>query len=348
MRANPFVSVIVPVRNEAKFIEQCLKAVMAQDYPRDRMEVIVVDGNSTDGTREILRKHPETGFPLIVLDNPQRIVPTALNRALLVAKGEVLVRVDGHCEIAPDYVRLCVKYLQNEPVDAVGGPVSTVGETQVARAIALGMSSRFGVGNSAFRTAPRGNRLVDSVAFPAYTRKAVARTGFFDEELVRNQDDEYNYRLRKLGGKILLAQDVRSRYFSRSSFRSVGSQFFQYGFWKVRVLQKHPRQMSWRQFAPPAFVAALALAGLLSAFGKMGFVLFAGLTGTYGLAAVCAAALAAKRHGWKTCFLLPLVFAVLHAAYGAGFWVGMLRFAGRWGDKTGAVPAGRLPDVQPS
>ena len=167
------------------------------------------------------------------------------------------MRVDGHCEIASDYVRRCVEHLRRGEADGVGGSIETIGATPPSRAIALAMSSRFGVGNSAFRTERAATHLVDTVPFPAYTREMMRRAGPFDEELVRNQDDEFNFRIRELGGRILMAADVRSRYESRGSLRSLARQYFQYGYWKVRVMQKHPRQMSARHFVPAAFVSAL-------------------------------------------------------------------------------------------
>ena len=247
----PFVSVVMPVRDEAGFIERSLGAVLAQDYPAGRMEVIVADGMSRDATRDLVRAAADRDPRVRLVDNPGRIAPTGLNAALAQARGQVLVRVDGHCEIAPDYVSRCVAHLSGGEADGVGGPLETIGETPVAQVIALAMSSGFGVGGAAFRTRKGWTGLVDTVAFPAYTRAATDLAGPYDEELVRNQDDEYNYRLRERGARILLAADVGARYFSRGTVRSLFRQYLQYGFWKVRVLQKHPRQMSLRQFIPP-------------------------------------------------------------------------------------------------
>lgn len=331
--ARPFVSVVLPVRNEAGFIARSLEAVLAQDYPAEHMEVIVSDGMSTDGTRDIVQsfcaRHPNVRL----IDNPGRIVPTGLNAALAQARGEIIVRVDGHCEIAPDYASRCVQHLMRDGVDAVGGPLETVGQTALAQAIAIGMSSTFGVGGSAFRTVANRTLLTDTVAFPAYTRAAMDRAGPFDEELVRNQDDEYNYRLRKLGGKILLAADVRSRYYSRSSFRSLWRQYFQYGYFKVRVLQKHPWQMRPRQFAPPLFIAALLFSLLLAPFSPFGPYLLALTAGSYFAVNLGASILAAAKKGWPFLPLLPVIFATLHVSYGAGFLVGLVRFWNRWGER---------------
>jgi GT2 family glycosyltransferase len=178
----------------------------------------------------------------------------------------------------------------------------------------------------------------DTVPFPAYTRQIAERAGLYDEELVRDQDDEYNYRIRELGGKILLADDVHSAYFSRSSLGGLWRQYYQYGYWKVRVLQKHPRQMSLRQFAPPAFVLAL-LGSAFLAFSPVLRPLSLIVPVLYLCANVSASFWTASKRGWGSMPLLPLVFALLHLGYGAGFLFGLVRFAGRWGDKRGKTPS---------
>lgn len=353
MSRFPFVSVILPIRNESAYIERGLLAILAQDYPADRMEILVADGISTDNTRSLIHDfsalHPQ--LKIQILDNPSKIVPTGMNIALRQTKGEIVIRVDGHCIIAPDYVRKCVEHIQRDGVDGVGGPMESIGKTQMAKAIAMGMSSQFGVGNSAFRTLSGKSMLADTVPFPAYTRQIIERAGFYDEELVRNQDDEYNYRIRELGGKILLAEDARSTYFSRTSLKGLWRQYYQYGYWKVRVLQKHPRQMSLRQYVPPAFVMALFLSALVFLIDIFfhpssipGFptpvlrLLFSVIPIIYLLANLGASILAASRRGWASLPFLPLIFAIIHLSYGFGFLVGLIKFAGRWGDKIDKVP----------
>ena len=229
------------------------------------MEVLIADGMSTDATRNIIgelaREYHQHDIQIV--DNSKKIVPTGMNIALRKARGDIIVRVDGHCIIAPDYVRRCVEHIQNDRVDGVGGSIESVGETNIAQAIAVGMSSQFGVGNSAFRTLAGKSMLVDTVPFPAYKREIIERVGLYDEELVRNQDDEYNYRVRKSGGRLLLAADVHSTYFSRTSLRGLWRQYLQYGYWKVRVFQKHPLQMRLRQFIPAVLVGALIASVLM-------------------------------------------------------------------------------------
>lgn len=352
---QPFVTVILPVRNEAAYLRAGLSAVLGQDYPAGRMEILVTDGMSTDGTREIVQESQQQHPSIKLIDNPGRIVPTGMNAALRQARGEIIIRVDGHCEIARDYVRKCVEHLQNDPIDGVGGPVETIGATPLAETIAVAMSSKFGVGGSAFRTETGKTMLADSIPFPAYTRSIIQKAGLYDEELVRNQDDEYNYRLRELGAKLLLAQDVHSRYFSRASLGKLWRQYYQYGFWKVRVLQKHPRQMSLRQFVPPLFAISLLLTTILALISPLfaipnSYLLFPLILviGSYSLANLLASVITSSKKGLRCLPLLPLVFAILHLAYGLGFLVGLIKFWNRWDDKVGKVPAWKADDAPAS
>ncbi|MBO9308960.1 MAG: glycosyltransferase family 2 protein [Chloroflexi bacterium] len=324
----PLVTVIMPIRNEADFIVRSLGAVLAQDYPPERVEIIIADGMSSDGTRaEIARlaaQHPERA--ITVIDNPRQIVPAGMNLAQGIARGEIIVRVDGHCEIAPDYISQCVAHLQRGEAGGVGGPIETVGQTPYGQSIALAMSSWFGVGGAAFRTVKDRALYADTLAFPAYRRDVIERAGPYDETLVRNQDDEYNYRLRKLGFRLLLTPKIRSRYYSRATLRRVWQQYYQYGFYKVRVLQKHPRQMSLRQFVPPLFVAALILGGALAVFSPLARLLWALVIIAYAVVNLSTSAALAARHGWQHLRRLPLVFAALHLSYGLGFWHGVWHF----------------------
>jgi succinoglycan biosynthesis protein ExoA len=329
---RPFVSVIMPVRDEADFLGRSLDAVFDQDYPADRIEVIVADGMSRDGTREIVLDRQRRLSNLFLVDNPGRIVPTGMNAGIARSRGEVVIRVDGHCEIAKDYVSRCVAHLEAGTAEGVGGVVETVGRTPAARAVAMAMSSRLGVGDSSFRVlgADGGaSRFVDTVPFPAYPRGVIERAGPYDEELVRNQDDEYNYRLRKLGGRLLLAGDVRSVYYSRGSLASLWRQYFQYGFWKVRVLQKHPGQMRARQFAPPLLVAGFAAAALLAPVSKTARRAAVAGAALYALG-VGAGALAASKREPRLAPRVALAMAALHFGYGSGFWKGLVRFRDRW------------------
>lgn len=320
----------MPIRNEQAYIERSLGAVLAQDYPAELLEILVVDGMSKDGTRELVLDIAANDARVQLLDNPAGIVPPGLNLGINQASGEIIVRVDGHCEIAPDYVSHCVQHLLEDGVDGVGGPIETVGETTAAQAIALAMSSWFGVGGSAFRTVKDRPMLVETVAFPAYRQETLQRNGPFDEELVRNQDDEYNYRLLKRGGKILLSPDIRSRYYSRSGLRKLWRQYYQYGFWKVRVMQKHPRQMRYRQFVPVVFVGSLIAGSLLALLLPPLWLLLVAVLVAYGAANWVASVALARESRWVYLPYLLLAHPILHVSYGAGFLVGLVHFADRF------------------
>jgi glycosyltransferase involved in cell wall biosynthesis len=319
----------MPIRNERDYIERSLEAVLSQDYPAELMEIVVADGMSTDGTREIVERLSHREPRITVLDNPRQIAPCALNLATAVARGDVIIRIDGHCEVAPDYVSCCVQHLLHDGVDGVGGSLVTVGQDDESRVIAAAMSSSFGVGGAAFRTAKNVTMLADTVPFPAYTRAIVEAAGPYDEDFVRNQDDEYNYRIRKIGGRLLLAADVHSRYYSRSSLRSLFRQYYNYGLWKPRVFEKHPRQMKARQFVPATFVLFLGTSLALAPFSAWARRSFVATLTSYAAASSLASLRAAAQTEWRYLPRLPVAFAVLHVSYGTGFLVGLCRLLER-------------------
>ena len=351
-----FVSILLPVRNEAAYIRRCLEAILAQDYPGE-MEIIIVDGMSTDNTRSILQEFitsPSLNTSLqhssfILLDNPGKIVPTGLNLALRQAKGEIIIRVDGHTVIAPDYVRQCVETLQRTHADNVGGRMNAIGTNSFGKAVALATSTPFGIGGGRFHYSDE-EEWVDTVYMGAWPKRVFEKIGLFDEELVRDQDDEFNYRLREQGGRILLSPAIRSEYTVRSTPRGLWRQYFQYGYWKVRVLQKHPRHMCMRQFVPPVFVASLFASALLLFFSFPSFILHPSffILILYLLANLTASIWTVFNNVRAAHFsllsalyfllLLPLVSSILHISYGMGFLVGLVKFWNRWGDKVGKVP----------
>ena len=333
------VTVIMPIRNESGFIGRSLGAVLTQDYPHDQLEVLIADGMSTDATRDVIaqliKTHPTVRVR--VVDNPEKIVPTGINRALALAKGDVIVRVDGHTIIAPDYVRQCVTLLQSTGADNVGGRMEAVSDGRFGRVVALATNSPFAVGGARFHFSDR-EEWVDTVYMGAWPREVFERIGWFDEEQVRNQDDEFNYRLLSHGGKILLSPLIKSRYFNRSTPRSLWRQYFQYGYWKVRVLQKVPRQMRLRQFIPPLFIANLVFDLLMTPFSVKISWLFGLTLGSYMVANAGISVLTARRGNWNLLLKLPLCFATIHFAWGIGFMVGLVRFWNRWRDREGRWP----------
>lgn len=331
------ISIIIPILNESIYIRNTIDAVLVQDCAQDQIEILIVDGMSTDDTREIVRGYQQDHPNIRMIDNPTKIVPTALNAAIRQANGDIIVRVDGHTIIAPDYLRKCVDTLHRTGADNVGGCMTAVGINPFGKAVALATSTPFGVGNSKFHYATIEED-TDSVYMGAWPKEVFTKFGLFDEELVRNQDDEFNYRIREKGGKIILNPEIRSFYTNRSSPLALWKQYFQYGFWKVRVLQKHPKQMSLRQLVPPLFVLSLFTSVLLALATSWGGSLLLVTTGSYLLANIIASIFIAIKKGWKHLPLLPLTFLILHVSYGFGFILGLIKFWNRWGDKIGKVP----------
>jgi len=360
----PFVSVVLPIRNEETTIGDCLGAVLAQEYPAGRMEALVVDGQSTDRTRvvvaEIAARDPWSRVRL--LDNPAGSAPPALNIGIRAARGGLIVRVDGHTIIAPDYLRRCVETLRETGADNVGGLMRPEGRGYVGRCIALATGSRFGVGNSRFHYDERGGE-AETVYLGCFRRAVFERVGLFDEGLVRNQDDELNDRIVASGGRIWLNPRIRSTYYNRGSYRSLWRQYYQYGYWKTRVLRRHPGARRARHLAPAALVAALAgaaLSGLAAlalrlvdarhrggrpvraraphtrphgsraqpwsvgaARDILALALLLATWGVYGAASVAAAVVVASRAGWRFLPGLLVAFWCLHLGYGAGFLAGL-------------------------
>ena len=340
----PFVTVVMPVRNEAAFIGRSLGCVLGQDYPPGRMEVLVVDGMSEDATRDIVARvaarHPAAPR-VAVLDNPAGIVPAAMNVGIEHAAGEIVVRVDGHTEIAPDYVRRCVAVLRETGADNVGGPQVGVGDGVVGRATALAANSAFGTGGARFRTATEAG-WVETVYLGAYPRDVFRRIGGFDEEMVRNQDDELNFRLTQAGGRIWLDPSIHSVYHSRTTLAGFWRQYHQYGKYKVRLMQKRGALPALRHAGPPGLVLA-AVAAVAAAAVTRRPAWAAAVLGPYA-ALDLVASLAAARRDRRALPALPLAFACIHFGYGVGFLGGLWRFRRhfrRAAPAPGTVPAER-------
>ena len=334
--ATPAVSVILPVRREGSEFAATLTRVLEQDYPAI-VEILVVDGMSDDDTRSVVSRFSERDPRFKLLDNPGRIVPTAMNVGIRAATGSVVVRVDGHTRIGPDYVSRCVAALHASRADCVGGRMDAVGDTFIGRAVAAATSGPFGVGNSHFHYSETP-RFTETVYLGTWPKETLVRAGGFDEEMVRNQDDELNYRIRKAGGTVWLDPSIRSEYTPRGSLQRLWSQYRQYGLWKVRVFQKHPSMMRWRHFAPAALVAAAVAAVVLAATLPWGRYALAAGAVLYLVAAAVAAMRTPARPAER--LVMPLVFATIHAAYGTGFLVGLVRFFPRWfKDPSGGGPS---------
>ncbi|MBM4431072.1 MAG: glycosyltransferase family 2 protein [Chloroflexi bacterium] len=328
----PRVSLLIPMCNEAGYIEHCLASIFAQDYPNDRLEILVLDGQSTDGSWRIVERLFQEHPNCHLLPNPKITQAAGWNLGIQASHGDIIGIVSAHAELAPDYVSTAVETLLRTGADMVGGPMRAVSDGLVGQAIALATSTFFGIGGGRFHYTDREEE-VDTVYMGLCWRELYERIGGFDEEMVRNQDDELSYRLLKHGGRIVCNPAIRSRYYNRSTLSGLWRQYFHYGVWKVRVLQKHPRQMRLTQFAPPALAAALLGFTLLGPTTRLGQLLLALVVASYIVANLAASLWIARKQDWRHPLLLSVAFAVIHLSYGPGFLIGLARFAHRWRDR---------------
>ncbi len=319
MSAVQCISVIVPCRNERDHIEAFCQAVLSQYLPGGvALEVLIADGQSDDGTREWLRAMCERDARFVLIDNPQRIVSAGLNRCIERARGELIVRWDVHTVYADDYLAQCLAVHAETGADNVGGPWKAEGRGWVGRAIAAAFQSRWVVGGARSRDLAYEGA-VDTVYLGSWPRATFARFGGFDENLVRNQDDEHNLRLSKGGARIWQSARIQSSYQPRGSIGQLFHQQRQYGYWKPFVMKKHGQSASIRHLVPGGFVATLFLLSLLGAAGApfAGWVLSAVVASYLGFVLGVSLAIA-KQDGWDLLPLLPLVIAAYHVGYGIG------------------------------
>jgi succinoglycan biosynthesis protein ExoA len=320
--SKPTVSVVVPCRNEREHIEAALNSILAQGPPPGGFEVIIADGMSDDGTRDILARMTAEDMRLRVIDNTERIVSAGLNAAIRIAKGNIILRMDAHSEYAPDYIVQCLATLKDSGADNVGGPARTKSQGYIQSAICAAYHSSFAVGGARFHNV-NYEGYVDTVPYGCWRRKVFDRVGLFDEELLNTEDDEFNLRLTRHGGKVWQSPRIKSWYHPRESLRSLLKQQKQYGYWKVRVIRKHRVLVSIRHLVPACFVLSLLALPLASLWDPVAIWIWFLIVGAYLISNVAASFIAAARGGWKTLPLLPVVFACYHFGYGYGFLRGI-------------------------
>lgn len=322
----PLVTVIMPIRNEADFIENTVKSVVENDYPADKLEILVIDGMSDDGTRAIVKRLAAEDDRIKLLDNPRRIIPTALNIGVNACRGDIYIRVDGHAKLDRDFIANSVTALREHPEAwIVGGLIETVGLNYIGAATAAAMRSPIGVGNARFRLGDFEG-YVDTLAFGAHHMWIFDKIGYFDEDMMINEDDDFNLRINLAGGKIWMSKSIRSTYFARGSLRKLALQYWRYGFWRVRTMQKHKTVASFRQMMPLLFVASLAILTLGGILWPSLWYLLAVESAFYVLGLVAGAAGVGAKSGWKFAPPAPVIFAILHFSYGIGNLWGIVRF----------------------
>ena len=312
MTNNPhFVSVIVPCLNEEKHIAECLDSIVANDYPKDKLEILVVDGGSTDKTRGIVKSYGEQFSVIKLLDNPRVITPVAMNVGIRNAKGGIIIKMDAHSLYDKEYISKCVQHLEESGADNVGGVLQSVPakDTLMAKAIAISLSHIFGAGGSYFRTGAAEPREVDTVAFGCYRKEVFKKIGLFNEKMEKIEDLELNYRLRRAGGKIMLFPDIRASYYPSSE--TLGSFFkhnFTDGIWATYPI-KYGFHVSLRHLVPLIFVLTLPVSIWLY----------------IPVSLLVSLQIALVQKDLRLAFVMPLAFAARHVGYGIGSFVGLLK-----------------------
>jgi succinoglycan biosynthesis protein ExoA len=326
----PLVSVIIAVRNDGSHLRRCFAALSAQDYPGDRIEVVIADGRSTDSTPAAISDFSrEAHLKIVSVDNPRLRAAAGFNTALKLAEGKLIVLLGARAEPAKDFISESLRVLVRTGADVVGGVVMGDAKGFESEAVALALASPFGVGDARYRYASQPG-YVDTLNYGMYRRELFDELGSFDEQLIDVEDDEFNYRLRQAGKRLYLSPSIRCAYHVRPTLSSLAGQYARYGFPKIRVLLKHPRQMRPRQFVPAALVGAVAVAALGSvrfASARRFLLLIAAV---YGAGSMAASVATARKSGWRYLPLLPFAFAGMHFGYGTASLLGAVRFGVPW------------------
>ncbi len=321
----PLVSIVIPMYNEVDAIERCIESIRQQDYPQDRLEIIVVDGQSNDGSREKVEALRKSQNNIFLYDNPHRRTPKSLNIGIKNAHGEVIIILGAHTRIDRNFVRLNIRYMHEKNVKCTGGTQINTGETYLQRAIGLAMGSRFGIPSAPYRFYKKG-RFVDTVVYAAYHRSLFDQIGYFDEELHISEDAELNWRIRKAGNKIYYSPDIISYYYPRRTLARLAKQFFNYGILRVNVIKKHPDAIKPMHIIPPLFVFGSIVLLLLSIHWPMcgiGLKLMWLVYFLYVLMASFEVVLSQKC--LRYLFVLPLAFMTMQLAWGMGFLIGIFK-----------------------
>ncbi|HQM70322.1 MAG TPA: glycosyltransferase family 2 protein [Bacteroidales bacterium] len=324
-----FISVIIPCFNEEKHIEECLKSIINQDCQKENFEVLCIDGMSYDKTRQIIQYFTDEYQFIKLIDNPDRIVSYALNKGIVVSRGNVIIRIDAHCVYPKNYISVLVNKLFELNADNVGGLWKTNPgcPSRICEAIAIASSNSFGVGNSLHKTGTSKVVKTDTVPFGCFRRDVFDRIGLFDPDLIRNQDDEFNGRIIKNGGTIFLVPDVVIDYYARDTLRKMGQMYYQYGLFKPLVNKKLGSPATLRQLAPPLFVTSILLGFVLCLFMSVLLPFYLGFISLYLLISVGVSVKEAIRN--NSIFLialLPVVFFIIHFSYGWGYLSGIAKF----------------------
>ncbi|WP_405321312.1 glycosyltransferase family 2 protein [Frisingicoccus sp.] len=325
---TPFVSVVIPVRNEYNYIRSCLDSILRQDYPKNRLEILLAVAPSDDGTEEIIMEYQKKYDYIHMLTNEKSTISHGVNMGIHAAKGEYIVRLDAHTEFAPDYISKCIEYLLKTGADNVGGPTKVKGKTPIQRAVAAAYYSSFALGGGKQHIKDYEG-YSDTVSFGAFKKSTAEAVNCFDEELILNEDDDFNFKISEMGGKIFITPKIRSFYYPRDSYKGLVKQYFGYGLWKVAVIKKHKKPARISHLIPMLFVLFLIPGGLISLFSKRARKLYLSIIGLYfglDIAASFSLKEVDDQDGIMLRFRLILIHFLLHISYGCGFLAGIYKF----------------------
>jgi len=321
---NDIVTILIPCRNEVNFIEKTIDDIFLSDYPEDKIEVIVADGGSNDGTLEKLAEIKKRYKNVIVINNEKKITPVAFNIGLANASGDYFMTLGARQIMDKNYIKECLAVLlNNDNIVCCGGISKTINVNEKGKNIAKAMSSRFGVGLGNFRALSKP-QYVDTVGAPLYKKWIFEKLGWFDEDLVRNQDDEFNYRVIKAGYKIFMTDKADVYYISRDNHLNLFKQYFQYGYWKVFVNKKHKNITTLRQIVPALFIVLIIVACLLAFVNTL--FLFCAISLMLFYFLVMAIISAKMSNGINSMRQILLAFFCLHFGYGFGYLKGIYDF----------------------
>lgn len=317
------LSVIIPCLNEARTITNVLDAIATQTFPLDTLEVILADGGSTDGTQTKIKdfQSSHNNLSIMVISNPKKIIPAALNEAIRASRGEIILRLDGHAIPDKNYLRYSVEDLVNGKGDNVGGIwiIKPGGQGWIARAIAASASHPLAVGDAKYRYT-REAGIVDTVPFGCFYKKLVKQIGYFDESLLTNEDYEFNARIRKSGGKVFLDPRIQSQYIARPTIGQLARQYWRYGYWKLKMLRRYPETLRLRQALPPIFITSILILSFMSIGISYARILLALEIVVYLLAILASVLVTAlKRKDISLMIGMPISIAIMHFSWGAGF-----------------------------
>ena len=323
----PLVSVLIPCRNEERYIARCLESILANDYPKERMEILVVDGKSGDQTREIVKGYEERYQQVRLVDNPQKNIPAAMNVGIRSAKGDTVLKMDAHSTYQSSHVRLCVEYQEKYGAENVGGVWRMMpgSSTAMAQCIVLCMAHRFGSGNAKIKVGTTQPTWTDSVAFGCFKKELFSRIGLFDERLKGGSDMDMNMRIRAAGGRILLVPEIVVNYSADATLKKFWKHNFADGVWTSYVVKFGRKASSWRHWVPAAFVSSLFVTLALFSVWPFFLRVTMGIVGVYAATSLAISTqIAIRERKPKQFFLLPAVFAIRHVAHGLGTLFGLI------------------------